>query len=315
MDYPSILILILLSSILIANYGKRRKLTILERMGWVSTIAAFLLYATTLTPNSPLAPYQSEILFVSFFLIVASGLYSYVERFIVEPRIMLQPFNQENVGVTEYRFILQGRNKRFPHLQVQASYGWGPCLKFRQRLRQVIRPPPEKTTHTAWFQLDMRDFSPEELVRGKPGQPAKEIALEQHDLKKFSFVTFYAQEKRVRFAVTEEPVHGAIFSNAILLTPNPEIVAKFIGLPRAVVKRYVAVYNPPPWAPDRPAVDLIDARKKKARCLIIEREKMLGRSGTETAAEVFQQLPDGVVAQVISKEAARELLKVAKGVN
>jgi hypothetical protein len=309
------LILILLSSILIANYGKRRKLTLLERMGWVSTIAAFFLLATTLTPNSPLVAYQSSILIVSILLIMGSGLYSFVERFMVEPRIMLQPFNEENVGVTEFRFVLQGRNKRFPHLQIQASYGWGSRVTLLQRLRWMIRPPPEKTTHTAWFPLDLRDFSPEELVRGKSGQPAREIALEQHDLKRCSFVTFYAQEKRARFAVTEEPIHGAVFSNAILVTPNPEIVAKFIGLPRATVKKYVAVYNSPPWGPDRRAVDLIDASKRKAKHVIFEREKMLGRIGTNDPVTVFEKLPDGVIAQVTTREIAREILGTAKRVN
>ncbi len=306
------LILILLSSILIANYGKRRKLPTLERTGWISTIAAFFLLATTLTPSSPLAAYQSSILFLSILLIIASGLYSFVERFLIEPRIMLQPINEENVGITQFRFFLEGRNKRFPHVQVQVSYGWGSHLTFLQRLKRLLYHPPETATHTAWLALDMRDFSPEELVRGKEGQRTRELALEQHDFRKFTFATFYAQEKRIRFAVTEEPIHGAILSNAILVTPNPEIVAKFIGLPRAIMKKYIAVYNPPPWAPDRPAVDLIDASKRRAKRLIFEREKMLGRIGKNRYLTMFSPVHDGVITQVTTDEYARKFAKAAE---
>lgn len=287
----------------LANYGRERKLVALDKMGWVSTIVLFFLYVIAeLGPNSILTPCQPVILSVAVILVVSSGLYSFVERYIIEPRIMLEPFGQENLAITQYKFVIQGRSKRFAHVRVQVSYGWGLYVTFSQRLKQLIRRPPEKVAFTAWLPLDLRTFSVEEVARGKSDNPVTQIAIERNDLKMFTFATFYFEERRVRFAVTDQPIQGLILSNAIIATPHPEIVAKFIGLPRPIVKSYVAVFNPPPWTSDRPAVDLIDRKNKQAKALVLERERMLGRVGKTKAITAFQKLPDGVLAQVSSEE-------------
>jgi hypothetical protein len=278
------------------------ELAALEKMGAVSAIVWFFLYVLSESGPNSLSPFKPVILTIAVVLVIGTGAYYVAERYFIEPRIRLEPFNEEGLAVTQFKFVIQGRSKRFPHLNVQVSYGWGTHVTFSQRLKQLIHKPPEKVAFTGWLPLDLRTFTIEEVTSGKSGDPVTQLAIERHDLKMFTFATFYAEEKRVRFAVTEQPIQGGIFSNAILATPHPEIVAKFIGLPRPTVRSYVAVFNSPVKSSDRPAVDLIETKKRRAKALILERETTLGRIGKTKAITVFQKLPDGVLAQVSSEE-------------
>lgn len=126
--------------------------------------------------------------------------------------------------------------------------------------------------------LDLREYQTTEVQPGKHGSPVEEISFLSHDRRQFTFITFFflAKDKiektatiRIVDAGTQPEFQGMIFAS-----PYPIIHAKFSGLPTNVEKRYLVVYNEPPWIDSNNGtitnlpVELLDADADRAKQLM-----------------------------------------------
>jgi hypothetical protein len=135
---------------------------------------------------------------------------------------------------------------------------------------------------TEWVNLDLRQYDFQEVEKGKVGEPIKRISLLGHDIQRITFVTFYVvTPTEIRFTMrTFDPNKQRNYTKLLWATPFFEVYARFVGLTKEVQKRYVVVYNKPPWGVDtktgwsNPHVELVEADSTRGKELLAEWERI-----------------------------------------
>jgi hypothetical protein len=202
--------------------------------------------------------------------------YETTQRASEEPQILLTEHRLLSTSVSIYRFGFEIRAGKtaIDALEVQVSHGYG--------------LPGE------WVNLDLRDYDFNEVEKGKEGDPVKRISLLSHDIQRCTFVTFHVMpveapspRAEIRFTMrTFDSTKQPKFAKLGYEIPFFEVYARFVGLPRPIEKRYVVVYNKPPWRPpSNEPVELVDASSDRGKELVARREGWF-REPDETATPV-----------------------------
>lgn len=179
-----------------------------------------------------------------------------------EPQILLNEHGLHSPTLLTYRFDFEIRAGKtgIDALEVQVGHGYG--------------------FPTEWVNLDLREYDFSEVEKGKSGDPIKRMAFLSHDIQRFTFVTFYViTPTEIRFTMrTFDPTKQLKYTKLIWVTPLFEVYARFVGLARPIEKRYIVVYNKPPWRsgteePPNEPVELVDASSERGHKLLEYRQR------------------------------------------
>jgi hypothetical protein len=185
-----------------------------------------------------------------------------------EPQILLNQHSLLSPSVLIHRFDFEIRAGKtaIDALEVQVGHGYG--------------FPGE------WVNLDLREYDFNEVEKGKSGDPIKRIALLSHDIQKCTFVTFYViTPTEIRFTMrTSDSTKQPKYTKLIWVTPLFEVYARFVGLAKAIEKRYIVVYNKPPSravsgteVPRNEPVELVDASSERGQQLLEYRQNIISQ--------------------------------------
>jgi hypothetical protein len=180
-----------------------------------------------------------------------------------EPRILLNENTFLLPPIIRFDFEIRAGEEKIDALEVQVGHG-------------------HSGSPIEWVNVDLRQYDFEEVEKGKAGDPIKRISLLSHDIQRFTFVTFYViTPAEIRFTMrTLDPNKQKKFTKLLWITPFFEVYARFVGLTKEVVKRYVVVYNKPPWGLNsstgwaNPHVELVEADSDRGKQLLAEWEKI-----------------------------------------
>lgn len=152
-----------------------------------------------------------------------------------------------------------------------------------------------------WATLDLRQYAIPEVQQGKVGSPNRRLSLVRHKITKFTFVTVWNKGRRAVIR-TVEPDIQPIFKDIRLGSMYPEIYARFVGLSKVIEKKYVVVFNQPPFLvakrePDgaikqirtKEPVLFVPADSRRGKELIRKREASLGRKKRDVRITVFKR--------------------------
>lgn len=180
-----------------------------------------------------------------------------------EPQIILNQHTFTPPPIVKFDFEVRAGKEEINALEVQVGHG-------------------HSGSPTEWVNLDLREYDFNEVEKGKSGEPLKRISLLSHGIQKITYVTFYViTPNEIRFTMrTYDPSKQSKFTKLLWITPFFEVYARFVGLTKAIEKRYIVVYNKPPWGFNsktgwsNPHVELVEADSDRGRQLLVDWERI-----------------------------------------
>ncbi len=132
--------------------------------------------------------------------------------------------------IDKFDFEVITSEKKVDALEVQVAIGYASPIK--------------------WVNLDLREYQTTEVDSGKSGEPTKRLSLLSHDSKRFTLITFFFDAKegidRTVTIKTSDPTEQEELDRMRFSFP-PTIYVRFAGLEKELERRYIVVFNKPPW--------------------------------------------------------------------
>ena len=239
----------------------------LQAVGLFALVWLGLFFGLLAIPQipSPLNLYLAAMATVVV-LLLAVVYFGYFERAKYPLKeVRLSPNIDLSRGIVVYNLTVVSGENAIRRFEAQVSYGYG--------------------VPTKWANLDLREYSLEELLDGKEGKPKKGIPLLRNDQRTFTLVGLWSREDRGTFK-TVGTSDGFFFKNIYWLDPFPEIYVKFVGVTEPKGKDYVVSF-----AKDTqdPSVDLFSKETKLAKHCIAKREQIVGRKLADDKITVWNR--------------------------
>lgn len=242
-----------------------RTLHPLERFGWVSgTIVAIIAIVTWVMPDVPFV-YRGISGLVAIAILGIALTWPHLSKIGKQHELTIDfdVFHDSRKSVSMFDFTVECGDKKVDALEVQVAHGY-------------------KLPFDAWANLDLRRYAIEEVEKGKDGQAVTRIEMLRHSLRRFTFVTVWADnDKRTIMRVVDDS-NQAVPMLSRWISPYPELFVKFVGLENPMEKRYIVVFHKPPWIsrtkdgkPSNRPAELVDADSERGRKLLIERDSVL----------------------------------------